>query len=98
MDPLNDVLAEVTVRDYVCSNCWGHLVKWPLSGSRMWLVLCARCGDQTRGYTTRYYAESRRSESIGEYREAKNLLEDFGVLENEHSGKTVEQLLKELGF
>lgn len=95
---LNNVLAEVTVRDYVCSNCWGHLQKWPQKGSQKWLVLCSNCMGQTKGYVTRYYAESRRSESIGERREAREMLQDAGILEPEHSGKSIEQLLKELGF
>ena len=54
--------------------------------------------DQTKGFVTRYYAEARRSESIGEKMEARDLLQAMGILEPEHSGKSAEQLLKELGF
>ena len=98
IDPMDDILAAVTVRDYVCSNCWGHLQKWAQKGSRLWVVLCVKCMDQTKGFVTRYYAEARRSESIGEKMEARDLLQAMGILEPEHSGKSNEQLLKELGF
>ena len=97
IEPMDLILAGVTVRDYVCSNCWGHLYQLPLKGSRLWLVLCNSCQDQTRGYVTRYYAESRRSESHFELYETRKMLEDVGVLDPPER-KSERQILKELGF
>ena len=97
LELLDDRLAELTVRDYVCSNCWGHLMKWPEEG-RLWSVLCHRCGEETKGYVTRYYAESRRSESFAEKSETRLLLQSMGIITNELSGMTEEELLAELGF
>ena len=94
---LDDRLAELTVRDYVCSNCWGHLLKWP-EDDRMWLVLCHRCCEETKGYVTLYFAEGRRSESIGEERETSEMLQDLGIISRVIGGKTVQELLAELGF
>ena len=97
LELLDDRLAELTVRDYVCSNCWGHLQKWP-DDDRMWLVLCHRCHEETKGYVTRYFAESRRSESVREKSEARILLLALGLIADDLSGKTEEELLAELGF
>ena len=97
LELLDDRMAELTIRDYVCSNCWGHLQKWP-EEDRMWLVICHRCGEETKGYVTRYYAEGRRSESFAEKCETRLLLESMGIIHNELSGMTEEELLAELGF
>lgn len=97
MDPLNDVLAEVTVRDYVCSNCWRDLVKYPVKGTRSWLVLCRSCGESTKGYVTRWYAESRRSESRADLPDVSRMLQEAGIIESPPR-KSEEQILKELGF
>lgn len=89
--------AELTIRDYVCSNCWGQLQRWPTNGSN-WLVQCIRCREQTNGFVTRYFAESRRSDSIGEARDVRLLLQEMGIIANEHDGKSAKDLLKEMGF
>ena len=97
LELLDDRLAALTVRDYVCSNCWGHLMKWPAE-DRMWVVNCHRCGEETKGYVTHYYAEGRRSESIGEERETSEMLQVLGIIPEDHEGKSVQELLAELGF
>lgn len=97
MELLNDRWKEITINDYVCSNCWGHLLAYPME-DRMWLVICHRCGDETKGYVTRYYAEGRRSESHGEFVDVRVLLQGMGMIPNEHEGKSEEELLEELGF
>ena len=97
IEPLSDHLIDLTLRDYVCSNCWGHLILNSAEGNK-WLVLCHRCGEETKGYVTRYFAESRRSESHGEKSETRILLQSMGIIPNELSGKTVEELLAEMGF
>ena len=97
LELLDDRLAALTVRDYVCSNCWGHLMKWPEEG-RLWSVLCHRCNEDTKGYVTRYYAEGRRSESIAEQRETETMLQVLGILPLDIGGQTAEELIAELGF
>jgi hypothetical protein len=73
LDPLNDALAAITIRDYACSNCWSHLIKIP-APNRLWYVKCPTCGDDTRGYVRKEFVARRRSESIGEKMEVKHLL------------------------
>ena len=90
-------LKELTIRDYVCSNCWGDLLDYPMD-NRMWMVICHSCREDTRGYVTRYFAESRRSESVGEKMETRILLQGLGIIPNEHAGKSAAELLQELGF
>jgi hypothetical protein len=97
MELLNDHWKEITLRDYVCSNCWGHLLAYPMD-ERLWLVVCHRCGDETKGYVTKYFADGRREESHGERHEAKQMLESMGIIQREHSGKSEDELIKELGF
>ena len=97
LELLNDQLMEITLRDYVCSNCWGHLLAYP-QGERMWMVICHRCEDETKGYVTRYFAESRRSESIGERSETRSLLQEMGIIQFDESDKSLDQLVRELGF
>jgi len=41
------LLAEQIVRDYICSNCWGHLVEF-IEPGQMSRVECANCGADTR--------------------------------------------------
>ena len=97
IEPLDSRMKELTIRDYVCSNCWGDLI--PLfAENRMWLVVCRRCENETKGYVTKYYAEIRRSESHGEQSETRILLQGMGIIPNEHSDKSADQLLKEMGF
>lgn len=97
MELLDDRWKELTLRDYVCSNCWGHLLAYPMDG-QMWLVICHRCGDETKGYVTKYFAEGRRSESHGEQFEARQMLQEMGILQREHAGKSEDELIKEMGF
>ena len=97
LEPLGGRLTELTLRDYVCSNCWGHLIKYPVEG-RKYRVLCHRCDERTKGYVTRYFAEGRRSESIAEKSDARQLLQGLGIIPNEHQGKSAKELLNELGY
>ncbi len=97
MELLNDHWTGITLRDYLCSNCWGHLLAFPLEG-QLSLVVCHRCGDETKGYVTKYFVDGRRSESHGERHEAKQMLEDMGIIQREHSGKSADELIKEMGF
>ena len=95
LDPLDDQLADTTVRDYVCSNCWGHLLKYPRPG-HTWLVKCHRCGNLTKGYVTKAYAGRRKSESVGDLMDVKINLES--VLPGIKPRKSPDETMKDLGY
>ena len=94
METLDPALAELTIRDYVCSTCWGHLVKFPEHGG--YRVECPNC-EETKGYVTKFYANKRLSESVGDRLDVQVNLRDVPGM-NPHRNKSVEQLLDELGF
>lgn len=83
---------------HVCSSCWGILIKSrPVLAERRWIVQCESCGDQTKGYVTRRWAQAKAEMSRAELIEAKYALRDAvpwlrGPL------KTEKQLLEELGL
>ena len=95
---MNRIWAQHTVKCYVCACCWGHLEEVLVEGEHV--VRCAKGGDECdgKGFVTKFYADRRRQESMGEAREVRTLLREFGVIENPLAGKSEEQLLKELGF
>lgn len=98
MESLDLVYAHQTVKKYVCSACWGDLeVVCDPRDINKFFVLCQKCKEETRGYVTKFYAERRRSDSIGEKIEATKLLRSIGVLEKP-APKSKEQLIHELGF
>lgn len=92
---LNPILGQVTLDHYVCSACWGHLIGRHGPG-RSLIVECHRCGAETPGYVTKYYAETRRSESGIELLDARRNLRT--IIPSEHSGKSSSTLVAELGF
>jgi hypothetical protein len=87
--------AQIIVAKYACSNCWSHLVSYPFAADRT-RVLCGRCGQETRGYVSKYYVEKRLQNSLGEKIDAAYALRD--VIPSVHKGKPENQLLNELGF
>lgn len=87
--------AILTERDYCCAICWSHLLLRPAEG-HAWSVECAVYGDEHNGFVTKFYADSRRSASIGEIIEINQMLREINVLPK--SGRTTQQLLTELGF
>ena len=93
---MNDILMQTTVKRYVCSKCWGHLVAYADDETR-WKVECPRCGPG-QGFVTKYYADQRRENSMGELRDICGLLQEMGVVENPQKDKSADQLLEELGF
>jgi hypothetical protein len=96
---MNDELARDTAQKYVCSACYGHLLMFFEPG-RMTRVECHRCGAETPGFVTARYANQRRSDSIGEAMEVKQMLRQIGmIVEGQTSGKrTAQQVLDDLGF
>lgn len=91
------VLSETTVRDYVCSVCWGHLIRrrYDLTSD---IVECGVYGPLHSGYVTKFWVERQRQADQNNSAEAKDMLRTIGIIRNEHEGKSEKQLLDELGF
>lgn len=99
MEALNAELARITVKKYACSNCWGDLEVTPdLRENDMYFVVCQRCGDETKGYVTKFFVERRRGESEFEKMDVTKLLQKINVIENPRKGMTRDDLLKQLGY
>lgn len=95
VEPIPRHLLDDTLRDYVCSICWGPLDFHYDTPERKWYALCRRHKEETPGYTSRNYAERRRAESAREAIEAAyNLREILGLAEP----ISQERALKDLGF
>lgn len=83
-----------TLRDYVCSTCWGTLSFVVVDQKRY--AICPRCKEDTQGYTSRKFADRKREESTHEYEEARrNLSRLLGWKQGHH---TEQENLKALGF
>lgn len=89
------LLAEQLVRDYCCSNCWGHLVEFIEPGS-MSRVECHQCGADTPGFVKKNYASRRRNDSFAEKAEVEALLHQIGIIQA--SKRTAAEVLKDLGI
>jgi hypothetical protein len=94
VEPLDrDELDEI-LRDYVCSTCWGTLAFRHEVGK--WYAVCPECDEETRGYTSKCFADRKRAESDSEFLEAeRNLREILGL---SHERRPVEKNLSDLGF
>ncbi len=93
---MTDIQSQRTLRDCVCSGCWGHLLRFAEPGG-IYRVECHRCKGDTVGFVTRDYAERRRLESVSERVEVEKLLQTIGAMPKSPK-KTKTQLMKELGF
>ena len=89
--------AQKMVRDYVCSRCWDGLFYSP-APDRKYYVRCVSCRHDTVGYVTKHYVDNCRMKSRADAAEVKQVLKDAGVIKDEHAGKSIEDLNKELGF
>jgi hypothetical protein len=94
VEPLDRIVLDDTLRNYVCSGCWGNL-SFKLVGDR-WYALCVECQEETPGYTSKYFAERRREESESELIEARRNLAKVLGLETER--QSVAKNLSDLGF
>jgi len=92
---LPDGEADRTLLHYRCSACWGHLNKYPVKDTQLWIVKCAICGDLTRGYVSAQWVERRLSESHAELQEARIALKDALPSLPKPGGKDI---LERLGF
>jgi hypothetical protein len=82
-----------------CSSCWGVLIKRmrrdETSKRHYWLE-CEICKEKTPGYVSASYVEWRIQKSSLELYEARRALRD--AVPWLKSGKTAQQLIKELGY
>lgn len=89
--------ADEFARLHVCSACWGLLIKVrPVLTERKWVMQCESCGEQTRGYVTRRYAQMRAEASRAELAEAKHALRD--AIPWLKSKKTAAEIFADLGI
>lgn len=89
-----EAAAQLTVRDYACAGCYGHL-SLDYLGHGIARVYCHRCGPD-RGFVSKHYVDRRRSDSVGEAIEVRSLLESIGILVKKT--RTADQIISELGF
>jgi ribosomal protein L37AE/L43A len=81
---------------HVCSRCYGDLQKTP-ADNRLWEAKCPTCGEAWHGTTVRRSTAERRGQmALSESHEVKENLPD--LFPNPHKGKSIEELIKELGF
>ncbi|KKM95298.1 hypothetical protein LCGC14_1189740 [marine sediment metagenome] len=69
-DPQTDTEAQITVRDMVCSTCWGSLAIHP-APDRMNNVLCRSNCEETKGYVSKAWAEQEGSKRKSELLEVQ---------------------------
>lgn len=97
MEALNAELARKTVKRYACSNCWGELELAPdLRQNGMYFVTCTKCKEETKGYVSQYFVNTRRAASEFEARDVTKMLKTVGVIAKQN--KSNAQLMAELGF
>jgi len=90
-------MAELTIRDYLCSVCWGHLTSRRVSHD-LEHVYCAQYPEEHSGFVTKHWVERQRQADAANYVDARDLLHSIGLIENQHKDKSAEQLLEELGY
>lgn len=94
---MDQVIALVTVKNYKCAGCWGHLTTFHIPGSQDVEVRCLKCGPG-RGFVTRWWVSRQRALDVGNAMDVRPMLISAGVIDNPHAGKSADQLIKELGF
>ena len=94
VEPLDRVQLDETIRDYVCSTCWGSLTFRYVEGK--WYALCIEHKEETTGYASKKFAERKRDQSAGELIEAERNLRD--VLGLRPQKQTIKKNLSDLGF
>jgi hypothetical protein len=93
-EPLTRLELDETLRDYVCSTCWGTLTFIHVDGQ--WYAICPECKENTTGYTSKKFTERKKLENEQEYLEAAHNLRDVLGLKPEPQSK--EKNLSDLGF
>jgi hypothetical protein len=91
---MSDALSQITVRDYVCAGCWGHLSRFHYpDGVR---VVCQACGDG-RGFASKAYVNWRRQQDRFDASEVTAMLQSIGVLQKA-APRSGAEILADLGF
>jgi len=90
--------ARIIARDYLCSKCRGPLIFEHLKSTNTLInctIHCANSECKGEGFVTKAFVEARKQEALADFLDAyANLNEVLGI----SSGKTAEELIKELGF
>jgi len=92
--------AKIIARDYVCAKCFGRLITPFLDeltprGRKYIGIQCLNCGPGA-GFVTKRYAEKKKSDSVGEFQEARfNLTKAMGLDDKQFSS---DELKAKLGF
>lgn len=87
-------LALSTVRDYVCSRCYGQLVALSGNGHLLRVECTNHCGG---GFVTRQYAEAQKQASAADLIDVlANVGDALGIPKPARRNEA--QILKELGF
>ena len=90
-------IEERILSDYRCSQCWGHLISKTFDASkRLVEINCPKCGNV--GIISAYAVNNAKSKDAGLALEARYNLQKAGIIDNPNSGKSRDELLKELGF
>jgi len=89
--------SEAFIRDYVCSVCWGHLVRKRQS-LEFDVIECGAHGLLHSGFVTKFWVEKQRQNDQSDSVEAKDMLKTIGIIQSPHKDKSEKQLLEELGF
>jgi DNA-directed RNA polymerase subunit RPC12/RpoP len=99
MQAIPNRLGQITVEKYVCSLCWGQLVLYydPQDREKS-IVLCGRCGEDTKGYVSKYYAEHHRQDNSLDAIMVTRMLENIGIIQRTRPVLTEQELLKSIGF
>lgn len=95
---LQEGIVDIYISRRVCARCYGELDKVATKDDRnFYQVFCPNCGD-TWNFTTvsRGYAIKLGQEALSKYDEVHQNLSD--LFPQRRSGKTPEELIRELGF
>lgn len=96
MRRLPDELIAYTLKDYCCSKCWGMLDLFYRDGQDV--IECAKYGSEHAGFVRQGYANRRRDDSAADLMDVNELMQQLGLIDDPHKGKTAQQLLEEMGF
>jgi len=86
--------AQETAATRCCSNCYGHLVVYLTDDGA--IVKCHHCGDDTRGYVRKAWADRMRQQSAADLLDAKQVLKN--IIPDLSPKKSETELLRDLGF
>ena len=82
--------AMATVKNYLCSRCWGRLIAHDLD------VTCVNPDCDGEGFVTFDYVQRRRAEDGADAAEARIHLRD--ILNLKKKDRTPEKILEDLGY